>query len=59
MTWADNLGSSTSGEYRVYRETRDCSAWFYGKNTQCVLAREVTLANAKQICEQHKTRDAQ
>lgn len=54
MTWLERDTTSYSGPYRVYLETRGCSAWLLeGKNMRC-LGRELSRADAKALCESHR-----
>lgn len=58
MNWIQRNGMHLSAPYRIVHNVRGLEAWVFGKKSGC-LGREIkTLERAKELCEQHKAKEA-
>jgi len=55
MNWIQHGMGHYAAPYRVYHSIRGYEAWIFGK-TQACLGRQLSLPEAKRLCEQHRAK---
>lgn len=58
MNWVTRGRNHFSDPYRIYSDTRGCSAWIYRPSGAVCLGREMHLEAAKRMCDSHKAKEA-